>query len=344
MPRLYRNTLVFLAADKTRLQDLDEAARKVLAWESILAERVPLNLTPYQVTQAETQKTAADGTVTARLPETYHWLLVPVQATPQAPTTWEALRLPGTDTLAVRASRKLRSDELYLTTFASTRLRMDLERVPLWRGDHVAVKQLVEDFARYLYLPRLRDSSVLLSAISNGVSLLTWMQDGFAFADGFDESAGRYQGLRAGQMVALTDAHAPGLVVKPEVAARQLDGERENPGSRGTAKPPTRGGPGTMAVPLAGKPATGTELEPVAARPKRFHGTVVLDAARVGRDASRIAEEVISHLVGFVGARVTVTIEVEAEMPGGAPDKVVRTVIENSRTLKSTSRGSRRSG
>ncbi|MEI7432418.1 MAG: DUF499 domain-containing protein, partial [Betaproteobacteria bacterium] len=35
-PRLYRNTLVFLAADKTRLQDLDEAARKYLAWLSIL--------------------------------------------------------------------------------------------------------------------------------------------------------------------------------------------------------------------------------------------------------------------------------------------------------------------
>jgi len=27
-PRLYRNTLVFLAADRTRLQDLDEVARK----------------------------------------------------------------------------------------------------------------------------------------------------------------------------------------------------------------------------------------------------------------------------------------------------------------------------
>ena len=43
-PRLYRNTLVFLAADKTRLQDLDEAVRKYLAWESILAEKVALNL------------------------------------------------------------------------------------------------------------------------------------------------------------------------------------------------------------------------------------------------------------------------------------------------------------
>ncbi|MGH8598943.1 MAG: ATP-binding protein, partial [Gammaproteobacteria bacterium] len=33
-PRLYKNTLAFLAVDKTRLQDLDEAVRKYLAWES----------------------------------------------------------------------------------------------------------------------------------------------------------------------------------------------------------------------------------------------------------------------------------------------------------------------
>ena len=108
-PRLYRNTLVFLAADKTRLQDLEDAARKVLAWESILREKSRLNLSPYQVTQAETQQSAADSAVTARLPETYQWLLVPTQATPQAPITWEALRLMGTDALAVRASKKLRS-------------------------------------------------------------------------------------------------------------------------------------------------------------------------------------------------------------------------------------------
>jgi hypothetical protein len=36
---------------------------------------------------------------------------------------------------------------------------------------------------------------------------------------------------------------------------------------------------------------------------------------------------------------VTVTIEVEAEIPDGAPDHVVRTVTENSRTLKFTSQG-----
>jgi hypothetical protein len=52
--------------------------------------------------------------------------------------------------LAVRVSKKLRNDELLLTGFAGTRLKMELDRVPLWRNNHVAVKQLAEDFARYV--------------------------------------------------------------------------------------------------------------------------------------------------------------------------------------------------
>src|SRR4051812_9359480 len=87
------------------------------------------------------------------------------------------------------------------------------------------------------------------------------------------------------------------------------------------------------------EPATGTgaPTPPVPAQPKRFHGTVTVDASRLGRDSSRIAEEVIAHLVGLVGATVSVTLEIEAEIPAGAPDNVVRTVTENSQTLKFTS-------
>jgi hypothetical protein len=76
-----------------------------------------------------------------------------------------------------------------------------------------------------------------------------------------------------------------------------------------------------------------------AAAPKRYHGTVDLDPTRVGRDASRIADEVVAHLNGLVGSTVKVTLEIEAEIPSGAPDNVVRTVTENSRTLKFTSQG-----
>jgi hypothetical protein len=69
-------------------------------------------------------------------------------------------------------------------------------------------------------------------------------------------------------------------------------------------------------------------------KPKRYHGTVVLDPARVGRDASRIADEVITHLVGLVGSNVKIILEIDADVSAGVPDNVVRTVTENSRTLK----------
>ena len=338
VPRLYRNSLVFLAVDKTRLQDLDEAVRRYLAWESILGEREPLDLSPYQVKQAEIQKEAASSAVTARLPEAYQWLLVPGQATPDAPIEWLAMRLSGQDSLAARASKKLKGDELLVTGFAATRLRMELDRVPLWRGDHVPIKQIVEDFARYLYLPRASDPTVLLKSICDGVALLTWEHDAFAIADSFDAEAKRYRGLRGGQLVSMPDADAPGLLVKPDVARQQLDAEKPQPAGGGEAVHPGTGGDGPAPADGPG-PGVPPPDKPTATQPVRFHGTVPLDSTRVGRDASRIADEVISHLAGLVGARVTVTLEIQAEVPSGAPDHVVRTVTENSRTLKFTNQG-----
>ncbi len=183
-----------------------------------------------------------------------------------------------------------------------------------------------------MYLPRVKDSDVLLTAIREGVALVTWESDGFAYADGYDEKAERYQALRAGQQLPSVDANGPGLLVKPAVARRQLDEE--------TA--PAKGGTGVEHTPTTGadEPGAGGREEAKGPKPlRRFHGTVRLDPARVGRDASRIAEEVVAHLAGLVGANVTVTLEIEADIPTGAPDHVVRTVTENSRTLKFTSQG-----
>ena len=332
-PRLYRNALVFLAADKTRLQDLDEAVRTYLAWESILTEKDMLDLSPPQVRQAETQKTAADSTVTARLPETYQWLLVPIQTSPQAAVAWQAIRLAGQEALAVRASKKLRTDELLVTSFGATRLRMEMDRVPLWRGDHVAIKQLVDDFGRYLYLPRLKEALVLLGAVRAGCALLTWEQDAFAYAESYDEAAQRYCGLRWGQHLAISDGDT-GLLVRPEVARQQISAET-------SSSQPVDGNTGTV-TPLGPVPTPPPVSPPSPAtppRPRRFHGTVTLDPTRAGRDASKITDEVITHLVGLIGSSVRVTLEIDADIPTGVPDHVVRTVTENSRTLKFTSHG-----
>ena len=183
-------------------------------------------------------------------------------------------------------------------------------------------------------MPRLKDSAVLLKAIGDGVNLLTWSKDSFGFADSFDEVVGRYQGLRGGTMVALTDVHSPCLVVKSDVASLQIDAERATPETGGARAQPADNG---EIVPIGGTHPIA--LPPRSTKPKRFHGTAIVDATRVGRDAGKIAEEVIAHLVGLVGATVTVTIEVSAQIPDGFSEQVVRTVTENSKTLKFTSHG-----
>jgi hypothetical protein len=207
--------------------------------------------------------------------------------------------------------------------------------VPLWRGEHVSVKQLVEDFGRYLYLPRLAGPEVLVQAIRDGVALLTWQTETFAYAESYDEAAGRYRGLRGGQTVTLS-AESAGLLVKPDVARKQMDAETR-PAPSGSERGTHVAAGGASA---AGPERSSGESEPVAAAlPRRFHGTVRLNPNRVGLDASRIADEVVAHLVGQVGAEVTVTLEIEASLPDGASTQIVRTVTENSRTLKFTSHG-----
>jgi hypothetical protein len=166
------------------------------------------------------------------------------------------------------------------------------------------------------------------------LGLLLWNQESFAYADSYDDVAKRYRGLRCGKQLSLAPDNLDGLLVKPDIATAQQTAETvptTNPASVG-------GTPGI--VPGTTTNTNGPSTPDNSPRPlRRFHGTAQLDPMRTGRDAGEIANEVIAHLAGVVGAEVRVTLEIEAILPSGAPDHLVRTVTENSRTLKFTSQG-----
>jgi predicted AAA+ superfamily ATPase len=343
-PRAYQNTLVFVAADRTRLGELERAVRSFLAWESICNERVELNLDPFQQRQAETKRDGAKTTVERRLPETYSWLLSPTATTVSAgQIDWSELRLSGNDPLAVRTSRKLAGEEMLLTGMAGIRLAHELNTIPLWRGDDVSVRQLWEDFCRYLYLPRLRDSSVLLGAISSGVSSLTWESESFAYAESKEEGTGRYRGLAAGrQIIPLLEGGS--LLVRSDAARRQMDADeaarraREEIASTGGMDTQSPGTSGTPPPVAPGAPAA----SPQTSAPRiirRFHGSVRLNTLRLGRDASVIAEEIVQQLASLPGADVEVTLEISADVPEGVPEDVARSVTENAATLRFSNQG-----
>lgn len=360
-PRYFANTLIFLAPDCTRLDELEAATRQYLAWKSIEEEQEILNLDAFQRNQARTRREHADATVKARIPEAYCWLLVPETAELGATNAdgsakqvaWREAKLQSAqEALAVRAARKLENEGLLITKYAGTNLRLEIDKVPLWRGersDAVCIKQLADDFATYLYLPRLKDTDVLLAAIRDGVSSLVWERDTFAYADSYDAAHGRFLGLKAGQQLAAVSES--GLLVKPEVAAaqRQADGAVAVHAAERVTKPlsiaegQTTASAGTLFggdpiyAPVQGNGTTQEAAGIVAlakAGPTRFYAAKALDPARLVRDADDIAKEVLQHLTKLVGASVTVSIEIHATIPDGASDETVRTVTENCRTLK----------
>lgn len=339
-PRIYQNTLVFLAADRPRLSELESAVRSYLSWESILNEaegdQPKLNLDNFQRAQATAQRKATDQMVQSRIAETYQIVLAPTQEKPASEVVWTWLRATGSETLVARASKKLKNDDLLVPSLGATVLRRYLDEVPLWNGDSVAIRELLEHFARYIYLPRVAGPEVLAQAIRDGVGLLTWPSDTFAYAESHDQSAGRYRGLRGGRTVTIGDEDS-GLLVRPEVARRQLDAEIQPPAPGPASAGGATGGTGTATE--GGVDSSGGTSGPAAPVLRRYYGKVHLEPTRVGRDASRIAEEVIAHLAGQTGAEVTVTLEIEAQLPNGATDQLVRTVTENSRTLKFISHG-----
>ena len=332
-PRLNRNTLLFLAADRARLEDLKKAARDYLAWQSIEDDSERLNLDPFQRKQAHDKHEDAERTVVQRIPEAYFWLLVPAEKKDgqagQARLEWTELKASGNEALAARASRRLRSEELLIVSLAGSRLRLELDRVPLWRGNHVAVRQLADDFARYLYLPRLRDSQVLAEAIADGLGLISWAQDSFAYADGWDEQNQRYRSLQVGRRIRVS-LDGGGLLVKADAAQAQL--AREDAENHKT--PAAEVGSSGQTAGESPGPAASTTGKPKPAPLRRFHASVTLDPLRLGRDAAEIANEIVQHLMKQPGASVEVTLEIGAEIPDGAPDDLMRTVNENCRTLK----------
>ncbi|MGH9380402.1 MAG: ATP-binding protein, partial [Thermoanaerobaculia bacterium] len=330
-PRRYRNTLVFLAADARRLEELESAVRQHLAWKSILAERRELNLDAYSETQAKTKTEESDSTVDHRIRETFTWLLVPGQQEPTAEVACTAVRVQGQDALAVRAARKLAQDELLLTGMAGSVLRLHLDRVPLWRGDHVETGQLAEHFAQYLYLPRLRDDSVLRDAIQEGVNRTNWNPDTFAYADRWDEAKGRYVGLEGGRIVSV-QLGGGAVVVKPEAAATQRAAEQKVAAGSGKI---TGGGDlagvGSAATGSPGGPPPPEEA--VRERYSHFYAAKSIDPQRVARDVQQINDEVLQHFVALAEAGVDVTLDIRVDLPDDLPDTLVRTITENCRTL-----------
>ncbi len=66
----------------------------------------------------------------------------------------------------------------------------------------------------------------------------------------------------------------------------------------------------------------------------RYYGRVEIDPQRVNKDMGLIVEEVIERLTSQIGCEVEITLEINANWSEGFDESTIRTISENSRTLK----------
>lgn len=219
--------MVFLAPDQSRLGDLRHGMAESLAWSSVEAEAEELGLGAQQAAQARSKAAEAADTVRRRLAEAYTWTLVPTQAGATSPVVLAPVKVEGQGPLAVRTGTKLAAQGYLCGEYGAALLRnmvLDGPLASLWSSGHVEVAEVWDALARYPYLPRLADSSVLIRAVSAGPAAPAWQVDGFAVAEGFDESARRYLGLVAGAPT--TGVGLGSLIVRPERALAQLQADQ----------------------------------------------------------------------------------------------------------------------
>ena len=326
-PRVYRNVLVFLVAETRQLDNIKEAMRSALAWAGIVRETERLNLTQSDSALAKVKLTEANETVKTRLKEAWCYLLYPTQDGAEADVAWISGKVSARDGLLGRASKRLVDEEGLLPDLGPARLDRELQRY-IWNGkDHLSLKDLREYLNRYTYLPRLKDRSVLIRTVASAIDGM--LPGPFAYAESWDETTRTYQSLAIENAVSVhVVIDNESLIVRPDIA----DAHRPPP-------PVSTADPGGGSFPTdstntsednAGVKDDGQQTE---MKPTRFIGTAMISVERPVRDINQIINAVVGQLTTLPGSKVTLRLEIDAEVPSGLDRAKVRTLIENANTL-----------
>lgn len=327
-PRIYRNTIVFIASELRQLDNLKDAMRSSLAWAEIIRDTQRLDLKASDVALAEAKHSEATETMKTRLREAWCYLLYPMQESAEAELEWISGKIPAQDGVLARASKKLVSDEGLMPELGPARLDRDLAKY-IWNGKpHLSLKDLWEYLNRYTYLPRLKNQSVLVKTIHSAISNM--LPGPFAYAERWDDAQQAYIGLSIenGKHTLVT-IDSDSIIVKPDEA------ESHRPAPTRLPTDPTDGGDtgddttGPTGVP----PTKPTDKPPVDLLPTQFQGTVLLSSDRPSRDMHKIVEAVIEHLTTIPGATVELKLEIDADIPNGIDKSKARTILENANTL-----------
>ncbi len=333
IPRQYKNTLIFLAPDERSLNNLLMGLADRKAWQRVVDERLLLNLTVNQESQAATRIENACNIINSRIKETWSHLIVPYQ---NEPSSFELLFEEkfisgGKGSLAERTYKKCIQEELCFEQIGVRLIRNKLNSF-LWKNkSHVQVRELVEWCRKYTYLPRISCDQVILDSLVNPMAAMSG-ESTFYLADSFDQDNNRYIGLRPQQSSSTQLPSLNSYIVKVNVAEAQTSALHTNSSTSIGVTGKTLTSSATSI-----EPPVGTIIPPAKVlKPAKttFTASLRLDPLKAGLQTSEFMVEVMSHLQALPDSEIEMSVEVQVKAPNGIDDDTARIVLENSTSLK----------
>ncbi|WP_324357727.1 DUF499 domain-containing protein [Dokdonella sp.] len=335
-PRVKQNRLLFLAADADQVSHLKDTVRALLAWRSIEADlnETRIVLDNIQVQHVRQSKEQTRDTVSRLVRDTYKWLVAPTQTVSRkdgavGDIEWEAQVLnPATVGLGKEIERVLAENEWVIAQWAPVNLHY-LLKTWFWKDGAEDVKALDvwQKSSSYLYLPRLRNSNVMTSAIAAGAS----SRDFFGLASG--KESDRYLGFTFGQ--ATSPFMDVALLIEPGKAAAYEEATKpapiEPPGDS-TTSTGTDGSIAPTAAPEREEGAAPTTIT-TPAKPTRFWASAELDPVGASLKFASIMKELVELFSARHGTNVVIKVDIEASDGRGFDESTVRAAKENSRVL-----------
>jgi hypothetical protein len=146
------------------------------------------------------------------------------------------------------------------------------------------------------------------------------------YADRFENDTGAYVGL-AWAKSAPEAFPATAVLVRADAAAEKARPTTETNPPAGTSNPP---GDGDVVRRIPPDPVART----LPHKPRRFFGTIDLDMVRPVKAFDAVLNAVVMELQRTPGAKVKITVEIEAENETGFDEADIGVVRDNARQLK----------
>ncbi|MDE0088638.1 MAG: hypothetical protein OXU23_23155 [Candidatus Poribacteria bacterium] len=328
--RIFKNTLLFITAKRDDVRDLKNLVKNFLAWDSIMNGDVlhsPIsNLEGTRLDQTNKNLESAEDSVSTTLFKAYRWGLVPTQNNPQKSDYDFSDVATKTDNprIVTRIREQFIADDTVIKEIAPSVFAEKLQQY-IWSNsaykDHIEIDTLWELMAQNVYMPRLRDRSVLVKCISEGVPAGTF---GFAHAYTDDD----YINFRFEENVGhlRIEKGTTAILITPELA-KIIKEEQEKQKAIDPPKPEPKPDKETEKK----DDASGTTPDPPQPKgPTQVVVTKTLQLELPFTDEIEVIQDEIVQTLQTDGGNVKIEVVVTAEKSEGFSENTARSVKLNS--------------